>query len=105
MNLRRTIRQIAQQNMLLDGSKAETFVLVMRSSISQLSMRNTIPGQMYVFMFVQDATGKHKVQWGSDMQAGALIDPAPNAITVQAFVGLQGKTILAVPPGTWTEAP
>jgi hypothetical protein len=101
--MRRTIRQIAAQTMLLDGSQQETFVVDFKTSVLNLAMKKISPGQLYVLVMKQDANGNHTLTWGSAFRNAMMLDPAPNSVTVQCFIGMTGGSLLAVPPGTWTE--
>lgn len=99
---RRTLRQPAAQTMLLDMSKHETFIIDFATSVSQLRISNVFPGQFYVFAMKQNSSGGHAMNWGTATQNAASIDPAPNAVSVQCFVGGSGGNLFAVPSGTWS---
>ena len=91
--------------MLLDGMEAQVFVIDMGTSVQNLTVRNIIPGQLYVFLLVQNAAGGHSFNWGNTITNGATINPAPHSTTSQACIGRPGGLMQAITAGTWTEAP
>lgn len=99
--MRRLTRQSAMQSMLLDGAQSETFVIDLNTSVDTLRVKNVSPGRLYVFVAMQSAVGNHRLNWGDRIRNGVSVDPDPNSITVQCFVGLTGGVLQAVPPGTW----
>jgi hypothetical protein len=103
MNPRRTLRAYAAQSLLLDASAQETFILRFRTSVESLRIKNISPGQLYCFVLKQDQKGKHRLNWGNTALNGMLLDPRPNSVTVQCFIGMSGQFLLAVPPGQWIE--
>ena len=101
--MRRLLKQLAAQALLFDGQRQETFVVQFQTSCLNLAMKNVSPGQLYVFVLKQDAKGNHTLTWGSEMRNAMLLDPAPNSVTVQCFIGMPGNFLQANIPGTWTE--
>lgn len=100
MTSRKLIRLPAEQTMLLDCSRYQTFVIDFATSVQTLRTQNVSPGQLYVFVLVQGTSGKHKLNWGDRLRNAIPLDPSPDAITVQTFIGMTGGILQAVPPGT-----
>jgi hypothetical protein len=50
-----------------------------------LSVSSPIPGQIYVFEIIQDATGDHTLTWPSNFQNPNPINTAPNSTTIASF--------------------
>lgn len=102
--MRRNQQLIAPPLLILDGLAAETFDISFgATSIASLTMKNVLPGQMYVCLFHQDAQGGRTVQWGPGITNAGLIDPTPNTVTVQTFIGTRNQILQAVTPATWNE--
>ena len=99
--MRRALFQNAAQTMLLDGSQAETFVITLRTSIDNLLLKKISPGMIYAFVLRQDQKGAHTMNWGDSARNGVPLDPRPNSITVQCFIGMKDGHLQANLPGTW----
>lgn len=102
MTQRRTIRQSAEQSLLIDALAGETFIIDFTVSVSTLRIKNVSPGQLYVFVLVQDATGGHRLVWPSTIRNATMLNPASDSVTVQSCIGMTGGYLSAIPPGTWT---
>jgi hypothetical protein len=102
MNQRRTLSQSAAQTMLIDASAQETFVLLFRTSVQSLRIEKVSPGQLYVFVLQQDSKGNHRLNWGAGALNGMSLNPTPNSVTVQCFVGTPEGILRSITPGTWT---
>lgn len=98
---RRTLYQYAAQTTLLDASASETFILRCRTSVQALRIEKVVPGQLYVFLLLQDAIGGHSFTWGDQIMNGTAINPAANGATVQCFIGMDGGVLRANAPGLW----
>lgn len=84
---------------LFDGLKAVCWFVNMNSDVTNARASNISPGQLYTFVFTQDARGGHVMNWPSNCVNAAAIDPAPNATSVQNFVGnINGAMHANVPP-------
>ena len=66
-----------------------------------ITLQNMMPGNLYTFIIVQDATGGHTVTWPLNAHNATLTDPAPNSTTVQTFVADADGSLYAIGPGTW----
>jgi hypothetical protein len=80
---------------LFDGLVAVCWFIHMRSNIASARVQNISPGQMYSFVFTQDAVGGHTINWPVNCVNAGPIDPQPNSITVQNFIGNTGGIMLA----------
>jgi hypothetical protein len=98
---RRTLKQSAAQTMLLNASTNETFIIRLRTSIQLLNVERVSPGQLYVFVLLQDSEGGHRLTWGANTLNATAINPAPHSITVQCFIGSDDGIMRANAPGTW----
>jgi hypothetical protein len=84
---------------LFDGLKAVCWYIAMNSDITASRVTNIAPGQLYSFVFIQNAAGNHRMTWPLNCINAAAINPKPNSTTVQHFVGLTGGTLYAnIPP-------
>ncbi len=99
--MRRLLKLAAGQTTVLDGTAAETFALTLKLTVTQIIMRNVVPGQLYVFIVTQDGKGEHQLAWGDQLINGVPVDPSAMASTVQSYVGLPGNLLFAVMPGGW----
>jgi hypothetical protein len=71
------------------------------SQDATLTLSNVIPGNLYLFLIGQDATGNHVFTWPSTAFNGATIDHTPGSYTAQAFVSDDAGNLYAVAPGTY----
>jgi hypothetical protein len=98
----RRLRQLAAaQTIVLNGILAETFVLSMETSVSQVRVRNLTPGQLYIVILKQNNTGGHTIAWGTSARNAVPTDPRPFAVTVQSFIADTGGILRGNLPGTW----
>lgn len=86
--------------LLFDGLKAVCWFIHMKSNITAPRITNISPGQLYTFVFAQDAAGGHTMNWAAANYINAApINLAPNAVTAQNFIGDVGGVLRAnVPP-------
>jgi hypothetical protein len=96
---RKTSRVNAAQSMLLDCAQYQTFIINLGTSVQTLRTKDVSPGQLYVFVAVQDSVGYRELNWGDRIRNGIQVDQSPNSITVQSYVGITGGILQAVPPG------
>src|SRR4051812_29787286 len=83
---------------VFDGFEGVTFVVTLQSSVSasRIRIKHISPGQLYTFIFRQDATGGRHFNWPS----GVVINPTrvsevPDAVSVQNYIGYTGGRLLA----------
>jgi hypothetical protein len=87
---------------LFDALRVATWRVDMHSNVSQATVRSVIPGVLYVFVIVQDGAGGRTFNWPPNCLNPAGINAAPNAITVQCFVGLPNNILNAnIPAGMY----
>lgn len=87
--------------MLLDAYYAETFVLLLRGSVSSLTIKNVTPGRLYVFIVKMDANGGHTIKWGSQTLNATDISKQPHSVSVLCFIGVTTDLLMANAPGAW----
>jgi hypothetical protein len=87
---------------VFDGLQAVCWFVSMTSNITMPRVINTAPGQLYTFVFTQDAVGGHVMNWPSNCHNAASIDPAPGATTVQNFVGNTGGVLEPDTSSSWS---
>lgn len=86
---------------LFDGLQAVCWYVNMTSDVTASRVTNIAPGQLYTFVFTQNATGKNRMLWPANCINGAPINPAPNSTSVQHFVGLTGGLLYANIAPAW----
>lgn len=88
---------------VFDGLEAVVWKILMSSNVvaSGVTVKNVSPGQLYTFIFVQDAVGGHIFAWPAQVDNGALVDPQPNTTTVQNYIGNTGGILQSNAPGAW----
>jgi hypothetical protein len=86
--------------LLFDGLAAVCWFVNMRSTMNTVRITNISPGELYTFVFAQDAAGGHTITWPNNCINAAPIKTQPYAITVQNFVGHTGTTLYANIPST-----
>src|SRR5947208_11498684 len=99
--MRRLKQLAAAQTVVLNGLEAETFVLSMGTSVSQVRVKNLTPGQLYILILKQNNTGGHTITYGANIRNAVPADPWPLAITVQSFIADTGGILKSNLPGTW----
>jgi len=100
---RKLLFQLAQQNLIVDGRAAQTFVIKFGTSVLDLHVKNVTAGQLYVFVLKQNKKGFHSILWSDQILNATPADPNPHAVTVQAFIGLRNGQLFAIGPATWNE--
>ena len=85
---------------VFDGNKGQCFIMNLRSSNSGARLRNIASGVLYTFVFHQDQNGGHLFEWPTACCNATVVDPTPNATTVQNFIGGDGGLLYANLPGT-----
>lgn len=85
--------------LLFDCLQAVCWFVNMHSSITAPRVVHISPGELYTFVFTQDALGGHGMNWPVNCLNAAPIDPKPNSTTVQNFIGDTGGILYAnIPP-------
>jgi|SRR5215831_41278 len=100
--MRRVVQLAAAQTVIIDGLQGETFQIEMATSIRHLYVKNISPGQIYVFMLIQNASGNHTVTWGAQALNATALDFRPHSVTTITFIGQPGNILQANVAGTWT---
>lgn len=97
------MRQIARFDstipLVFDCSKAQFFIVLLRSSVTHARVKNITPGVLYTFEFIQQ--GGNSFAWPSACRNATTVDPTPNSTTVQNFIGNTNGYMDANVAGTW----
>jgi hypothetical protein len=89
-------------NMVFDGTAYTAFKTTLASSVTIPSIQNMLPGNLYTFIIVQDATGGHVFDWPATVHNPARVCPTPSSFSVQTFVADDNENLWAIGPGTWS---
>lgn len=65
-----------------------------------INVQFAVPGNLYTFIVVQDATGGHVITWAGNLNNAAMVDPRANSTTIQTFVCDENYQLWAIGPGT-----
>lgn len=90
-----------------DGSQYTAWKIVLTQDVPGAYLSGLVPGNLYTFIIVQDATGNHKFDWPHGPDPYGLHNPTavcmvPHSTTVQTFVCDEGFDLWAIGPGTWS---
>jgi hypothetical protein len=91
----------SSQAMVLDAYYAETFVIELNGNISQIRVKNVVPGRLYVFIVKMDNTGGHTIKWGTQMLNASSVYLRGKSVSVFCFIGSTGGYLRPNAPGTW----
>ena len=86
---------------VFDGSVFTAWQFVLTEDATAATVTGCVPGNLYTFLILQDATGGHKFTWPSNVGNATLIDPAPSSRTIQTFIADANGNLVAVAPGTY----
>ena len=100
--MRRPVQIEAAQTTQIDGLQGETFFIRLVTSIENLWVKNISPGQIYIFVLIQNEAGGHTVNWGAQALNASQPDPVPHSVTVQNCIGTTGGTLQSNIPGVWS---
>lgn len=88
-------------NMVFDGSNYTTFQTTLPGNVNGATIQNMIPGNLYTFIILQDATGGHIFQFQTGVNNATAVCPVANSTTIQTFVADENGILWAVSAGTW----
>jgi hypothetical protein len=88
--------------MTFDGSIFTTFKTILHSDVLHATWTNMIPGNLYTFIIVQDATGGWQFTWGTTVHNGTMIKHDPDAQTIQTFVADTDGQLYAISGGAYS---
>jgi hypothetical protein len=77
------------------------FKMVLPGDVTAPVFQGQLPGNLYTFIFQQDATGGWNFTWPSDAYNGSGLDHRPNAVTVQTFVCDEDLSLYAIAGATY----
>jgi hypothetical protein len=92
----------ASDTMTFDGSDLTTFKTVLHSNVLHATWPNMVPGNLYTFIILQDATGGWQFSWGATVHNGTMIKQNPNGQTVQTFVADVDGQLYAISGGAYS---
>lgn len=82
------------------GDIYTTFRTTLSGDVTSSTAPDTVQGNLYTFIIIQDATGGHEFSWPPNFNNASPVNPKPNGITVQTFVmGL--SNLIAIGAATW----
>ena len=82
------------------GDVYATFRITLNGDVTSSTAPDTVQGNLYTFIIIQDAVGGHAFTWPTNFINPSPINPDPNGGTVQTFVmGL--NDLVAIGPATW----
>jgi hypothetical protein len=82
------------------GDVYTTYRITLTGDVTSSTAPDTVQGNLYTFIIVQDATGGHQFTWPTNFINASPINPAPNSITVQTFV-MDLSSMDAIGAATW----
>jgi hypothetical protein len=82
------------------GDIYTTFRATLSGDVTSSTAPDTVQGNLYTFIIIQDATGGHAFSWPPNCYNASPVNPKPNGITVQTFVmGL--SNLIPIGAATW----
>jgi hypothetical protein len=82
------------------GDVYTSFRTTLTGDVTSSTAPDTVQGNLYTFIIIQDATGGHAFSWPPNCYNASPINPNPNGITVQTFVmGL--NNLIPIGAATW----
>jgi len=91
----------AANGMIFPGDEYTAFKTTLPGNVSYSTAENMIPGNLYTFIIVQDATGNWDFVWPPNVKNAARIDHIPNSTTIQTFIADEFGDLYAIGPGTY----
>ena len=85
--------------MLFDGSVADVWDVRLVGAVLSARTRLISPGRLYTFIIRQENTS-YRFNWPAACRNAPRVNPKPNSITIQNFIGFTGGFLQANPPGT-----
>jgi hypothetical protein len=82
------------------GDQLATFRIVLTGDVTSSTAPDTVQGNLYTFIIIQDAVGGHVFTWPPNFLNASPVNPDPNGLTVQTFVmGL--SNLVSIGAATW----
>jgi hypothetical protein len=88
-------------DMVFDGTTYIGFKTTLPGNVSNPTIQNMQPGNLYTFIIVQDGAGNHTFTWPADVHNAVPVDPEPNSSTIQTFVADENADLWPVGPATY----
>jgi hypothetical protein len=92
----------AENGMIFPGDTYTAFKTTLSGDVDFFTVEDMIPGNLYTFIIVQDATGNWLFVWPANVHNAVPVDPEPNSTTIQTFVADETGQLWAIGPGTWS---
>lgn len=89
-----------QTAFVFDGSNYLSFKTILNSNAT-ISVSNAVPGNLYTFVIIQDATGNRQVTWAANFINATPVNPDPNGWTIQTFIYLDDNNFYPISGSTW----
>jgi hypothetical protein len=86
---------------VFDGTNFTSFMMTLTGNVSLATIQNMIPGNLYTFIILQDATGGRAFGWPVNAYNPTPINLLPSGYTVQTFVALDGGALYSIGAGSW----
>jgi hypothetical protein len=88
----------SSSQLVFTGNVAVTWKVTLQNNVASILVQRTIPGVLYVFILAQDAIGGRSFNWPLNCLNASPINLAPNAVTVQCFIGMANNILAANMP-------
>jgi hypothetical protein len=85
-----------------DADQYTAFELTLTTDVTGATITNIIPGNLYTFITVQDATGNHAFTYPGEVANASPINQTPNSTTTQTFIANSAGVLYPVAAGTWS---
>jgi hypothetical protein len=92
----------ASDTMIFDGTSYTTFKTTLHSDVLHSTFTNMIPGNLYTFIILEDATGGWQFNWPTTVHNATMINHAPNGQIVQTFVADVDGQLYAISGGAYS---
>jgi hypothetical protein len=83
------------------GDVYVSFKTTLSGNVTTPTVSGMIPGNLYTFIIVQDATGGHTFAWPAEIHNAVMIAYKPNATTIQTFVCDENGELWPVGPAPY----
>jgi hypothetical protein len=92
----------ASDTMIFSGQVFTTFKTTLHGDVLHATFPEMIPGNLYTFIILQDATGGWLFNWGATVHNGTMINLAANSQTTQTFVSDVDGQLYAISAGVYS---
>ena len=92
---------IAADNTVFPGDVYTAFKTTLAGNVTHATIQGKIPGNLYTFIIVQNATGGWTFGWPAGVHNSVWVALKPNATTIQTFVCDENGELWPVGPATY----